>query len=173
MKKRGPDDDDFQAQQKKWDEKLRRSGFRDIERGYDLAEIEGATTFDDDHAGHGPARTRRVILLGAAEDESDLPVLTLDAAQLESEALFGTASIASAPLAQAWARFSDGAHQLPDGRDKRLLLDVADAGCITAEILGHYRLGRQRARTIVARHARAVRVPVTGLLTPGRTRKRA
>lgn len=189
---RGPRDPEFQRLQAIWDRKLKRSGFRDIEAGADLNKFR-ASSFEDDkvEAPDDPKQSKpthrksrscncskckrplvsRYIQIEDADREE--PVLTLETAQLEAESLYGAASVAATPIAQAWSVFSAGAHRLPDGPTKRLLLDLADAGCITADIKKRHKKSRQNIRTIFESHCRAMKLPTNTLLVPGRTKRRA
>lgn len=167
---RGPRSAEFQALQARWDARLRRAGFLDCERGSDLNAFPGST-FESERIGPRGARVCRFAQIASAD--TDAPVLTYDRAQLEAEAVYGSASLWDVPRVQAWAKFSAGAHALPDGATKNLLLAIAEAGCITHEIRRRWRKSRQNCRTIFTRHCRALKLPANKLLIPGRMKKRA
>lgn len=167
---RGPVDAEFQRLQARWDARLRRGGFSDIEGGADLNDFD-ASSFEGERIGPRGARVSRFVQV---EDvDTDAPVLTLESAQREAEELYGSPSLGDLPRVQAWATFAAGAWSRPDGPVKRLLLAIADTGCITTEIRRRYRKTRQNIRTIFVRHCRELNLPTNKLLVPGRTRKRA
>lgn len=95
-----------------WDQRLRASGFKDIEGGADTNLISGSTfRRPSDNGGHGATV---VLGLGHGDDDQD-----------ERPSIFETAR------ARAWARFSQAAHELPiDAQMRAILVDVGESGSL-------------------------------------------
>jgi hypothetical protein len=151
---RGPRDYTFQKLQSIWDERLRKSGFVDIEAGADLNRYS-ASSFDDDRV-----------------DGPDGWKISRYTQQEDCEFAESRGAIGDTPTASAWRIFAAGAHELPDGPTKNLLLSIAEAGCMTRALLRRHRRTRRAARTLFEAHCRRVGLPSNRLLISGHTRKR-
>lgn len=106
---------EFLALQAKWDAKLARSGFVDIEAGMDTNLICGSTFRRASDTDHGVA-----VILGLGHEE-DMTA--------SEDVAGGRRSVFDSPRARAWALFSQAAHELPDdSRTRRILITVAETG---------------------------------------------
>jgi hypothetical protein len=164
---RGPRDYTFQKLQQIWDERLRRSGFVDIERGVDLSLYPASTFKQRDRTKRG----RSYAFVPMTDTGEPYPGISLEAAIDQATTTHGSPLLADAPTAAAWRKFQAGAHRLPDGPTKNLLLSIAEEGCISAAVLQRHRKSRQNARTIFAAHCRRLKLPPNKLLVPGRTKR--
>lgn len=132
---------DFMALQARWDRKLARAGFKDIESGQDLnllatSTFRGVSNHATGSDGHG------------AEFVLGIPAHVAD----QVPNVFSTAR------ARAWALFSQAAHDLPrDARTRLLLVDVATCGN-QAEVARRRKIAPERLSELVRRLCSAIGV---------------
>lgn len=131
------------ALQAKYDAKLAKSGFRDIEYGQDTNMIDGST-----FRGVSERPTDTNVRGGGAEFILGLPDSVAEV----------TPNVFHSPRARAWALFSQAANDLPtDARTRRLLLEVAETGN-QAEVARRRRIAPERLSELVRRLCDAIGV---------------
>lgn len=130
---------DFAVLLAKWDARLARDGFRDIESGQDLnlissSTFRGVSEVQEGRGGHG------------AEHVLGLPEMIADT----------TPNVFSSPRARAWTLFGQAAHELPtDARTRRILVAVAETGN-KLEVSRRFRTSYDIVNGVVARLCAAI-----------------
>jgi hypothetical protein len=171
--KRGPRNADFQRLQREWDDRLRASGFRDVECGFDMNEFP-ASTFS------GEGEYKFVAATGM-----DVPRVVYEAIYgYDGDRGFGAGTtplddsqppmtFGEAPQFLAWAAIARTAQALPRNyRGRRFLIELSSIGCMSSELLRRERLTRKRARLIFARFCQRYRLP-TKVLVKGAVKRSA
>ena len=134
--------DKFLKKQAAWDKKLRRSGFRDIEQGYDLGEYDASTFRAAADGDHGPSFQP----LSTIDIDTDQPALLHETEQY----LY-------------WQEFLEKAYALDDSNKRKpFLRSVAEAGNLRKAILTKHRLNRYAAKRIIVRFCAANNMPPPG-----------
>lgn len=156
--KRGPRDAAFQAIQRRWDKKLQRSGFVDIEGGLDL-NLTDDWTFRGGGKGHGGHI--------AFEDLSSPNQQASKAARKKHSGPYGGGgrgassvgppegitdlrleSICHTTRYQYWTVARHAAYAMDEGEpNRKLFIAIAEAGSVAAAARAHG-MGRERARRL-------------------------